>query len=79
MLSEVVIGLDKNKRERQNIGSIADSVSIFCSSNSKSEFSSIFDESDENRSERHFVAFSEKFNPLMYFFSSPGLAFQPPK
>ena len=42
----------------------------YCSSNSKSEFSSIFDESDENRSERHFVAISQKFDSLMDFFLS---------
>ena len=41
----------------------------YCSSNSKSDVSSIFDESDENRSERHFVAISQKFDSLMDFFS----------
>ena len=71
MLSEVVIVLDENKT---NVGSIADSVN-FLFFEFKIRVFVIFYESDENRSERHFVAISQKFDPLMDFFLSSWSCF----
>ena len=61
MLSEVVIVLDENKT---NVGSIADSVSILFFEFKIRFFVNFW----WIRRERHFVAISQKFDPLMDFF-----------